>query len=369
MRLMRRSRSILLGWAMLSTLLLVPAVQASASVTSNLRLIRADNPDYVYAGRVDFSVPTAPKFYWAGNSATIGFTGRAIGVVLDNPAGDDYFNIIVDGDGAHRHVIHCRKGRHVYLIDTHLANTPHAVEVFRRVDPVYTVTSFDGVEIAKGGFVFRPNLHHKLKLEFYGDSITSGFGVLDATRKNNGKPATMDAYVSYAADTARLLHANYRSISLSGIGILKSWFPLVMPQMYDRLSPRDPHSHWDFAKWTPNIVVINLLQNDSWLLPKEKHPPSAKKIIAAYGRFVRSIRSHYPNAAIICMLGNMDITRKGSPWPGYVKAAVEHLRRQGQHNLYVLFVPYKSTPGHPDVVEQKLMATVLVKKIRSIQPN
>ena len=364
---MRCARSHFFAWFLLSALLVVPPVQAVSSATPRLKLIPADNPDYVYAGRVDFSDPTAPKFYWAGNSTTIGFTGRKISIELDNPAGDNYFDVVIGGDGAHRHVIHCLKGRHVYVVDTHLANTRHTVEIFRRVDPVYSVTDFDGIEIGQADSVFHPALHHRLKIEFYGDSITSGYGVLDATRKDNGNPASMDAYVSYAAVASRLLHADYRSISLSGIGILKSWFPLVMPQMYGRLSPRDPDSHWDFSKWVPDVVVINLLQNDSWLLPMEKHPPSARQITDAYARFVQTLRTHYPNAAIICMLGNMDIARDGSPWPGYVKAAVLHLRTRGDQRLHVLLVPYKNTPGHPDVVEQRSMAVALVKKIESVQ--
>lgn len=364
---MQRTRRHFPAWFLLSVLLLGTSVQPASSGTARLELVQADNPHYVYAGRVNFSDSTAPKFYWAGNSATIGFTGRTISVVLDNPAGDNYFDVIIDGDGGHRHVIHCRKGRHVYAVDAHLASARHTVKIVRRVDPTYSVTDFEGIEIGKTDSVFRPVRHHTLRIEFYGDSITSGYGVLDATRKDNQNPASMDAYAAYDAIASRHLHADYRSISLSGIGILKSWFPLVMPQMYDRLNPGDPNSHWNFSKWTPNVVVINLLQNDSWLLPKEKHPPSNQQIIDAYARFVQSLRAHYPHAAIICMLGNMDITKKGSPWPGYVEAAVQHLRAHGDHHLYTLFVPYKNTPGHPNIAEQRSMAGMLVQKIDAIQ--
>ncbi|HET7307684.1 MAG TPA: SGNH/GDSL hydrolase family protein [Gammaproteobacteria bacterium] len=343
------------------------AMMLAAQAVAGSRFIKAGNPDFVYSGRIDFSNREAPRFYWAGDAATIGFTGSTLAVVLDNTAGDNYFDVIIDGDDAPRHVIHCRKGRHTYVVARHLTVAHHTAKILRRVDPTYSVSAFDGIEIGPHATVFRPSVRYPLAIEFYGDSITSGYGVLDSTRHHNADPAMMDSYRSYAAITARHFHADYRSISLSGIGILKSWFSLTMPQMYDRLNPRDPASHWNFSKWTPDIVVINLLQNDSWLLPREKHPPAKERIVSAYIDFVESLRRDYPHAILICMLGNMDITKAGSPWPGYVKAAVRRMRARGDDRIYPLIVPYKHTPGHPDVAEQKAMARMLIEKIDAVR--
>ena len=365
---MKRISSHFFVWAMTAFLCLsVSPVLTFAQAASSLKIIKADNPDYIYEGRIDFTNPDAPKFYWAGNSATIGFTGRSLRVILDNAKGDNYFDIVIDGDGTHRHVIKCEKGRHTYTVAQNLKDTRHTVDVFRRIDPPFSVTKFEGIEIGKNDSVFRPDIHYKFKIAYYGDSITSGYGVLDTTGgKHDGDPDMMDNYVAYDAVTARHFDADYRSISRSGIGIIKSWYPLTMPQMYNRLNPNDPNSHWDFSKWTPDIVVINLFQNDSWLLPKEKNPPSKEQIIEAYIHFVKTLRSKYPKADFICMLGNMDITRKGSPWPGYVETAVSRMRKKGDHHIYTLIVPYKQTPGHPNVVEQKSMSEMLDEKISEI---
>jgi hypothetical protein len=137
--------------------------------------------------------------------------------------------------------------------------------------------------------------------------------------------------------------------------------------MYDRLAPKNPASHWNFSSWTPDIVVVNLLQNDSWLLPRRKQPPSGQQIIDAYADFIHSLRHHYPRAAIICMLGNMSITAKGSPWPGYVEAAVKRMQGDGDHDLYTLIVPSKNTPGHPDIAEQRVLARALEARITSMR--
>ena len=70
-------------------------------------------------------------------------------------------------------------------------------------------------------------------------------------------------YLSYAALTARYFDAGYQCICKSGIGVTISWFPLTMSEMYDRLVPTNPDSKWDFSLYTPDIVVVNLFQNDS----------------------------------------------------------------------------------------------------------
>jgi hypothetical protein len=60
------------------------------------------------------------------------------------------------------------------------------------------------------------------------------------------------------------------------------------------------------------------------------------------------------------MLGNMDITRKDSPWPGYVQKAVGQLK---DRKIFTFFVPYKETPGHPKTPEQKALASALIRFI------
>lgn len=146
-----------------------------------------------------------------------------------------------------------------------------------------------------------------------------------------------------------------------------SWHGMIMPEMYGRLNPYDPKSKWDFSLYRPDVVVINLFQNDSWLvkLPENENfknrfgekPPVEKEIISAYRNFVSKIRGHYPEANIICMLGNMDVTQNASKWPHYITKAVKDLI---DSKIHTLFVPFKNSPGHPSIKEQTVMADTLV---------
>ena len=167
--------------------------------------------------------------------------------------------------------------------------------------------------------------------------------------------------------TARHFNAQNQTVSNSGIGIMLSWFPYVITDIYDLTDPHDKTKKWDFDSYVPDVVVINLFQNDSWLVNKPKHPefistfgtqkPTDDFIIKSYENFVKIIRAKHPNATIICALGNMDITKQGSKWPDYVQKAVANI---GDKKIFTHFFPYKNTPGHPKVNEQKAMADSLI---------
>jgi hypothetical protein len=210
----------------------------------------------------------------------------------------------------------------------------------------------------------------KRKIEFFGNSITCGYAVEDSTGKDRGTAFYENAYIAYGAITARHFNAEFNCTVKSGIGITISWFPLIMPEMYDRLDPEDPGSKWDFSLFRPDVVVINLFQNDSWLVNMPAHDqfkarfgqkaPGADSIVSAYKRFVQQVRAKYPGAYIICMLGNMDATREGSPWPGYIQQAVTALEDK---KMFTLFVPYKGTPGHPGIADQQVLADSLIRFI------
>jgi hypothetical protein len=149
-----------------------------------------------------------------------------------------------------------------------------------------------------------------------------------------------------------------------------SWFPMIMPEMYDRLDPEDPQSKWDFSRVQPGIVVINLGQNDSWLIEDPEYPefkhrfgnkkPTPRQIMNAYKDFVRKIRAVYPQAQIICALGSMDAVKEGSPWPGYVRTAVKEMNDPAIHTL---IFPYLGKDGHPKVEDHKVMADTLIRYI------
>ncbi|NOX67299.1 MAG: SGNH/GDSL hydrolase family protein [Chlorobi bacterium] len=326
------------------------------------------NPEIEYWGRIDTSSNEFAEIYWSGTSIKMNFEGESVHALLKDASGDNYFNIIIDNDSIR--ILRPDTIKQYYQLASHLRKGKHSIEIFKRTEWNRGKTEFFGFKIEGMAKVLPKSDPRKRKIEFYGNSITAGYAIEDTSGKDLPDSIFTNNYLSYAAVTARHYDAEYQCICRSGIGIMISWFPLTMPEMYDRLVPTDSTSKWDFSIYTPDIVVINLLQNDSWLvnMPERnefktnfgKKPPSDEYIINAYQQFVAKIREHYPKAKIICALGSMDATRKGSKWPGYIEKAVVNLHDK---NIYTHFFPYKGTPGHPSVKEHQEMANSLIKFI------
>jgi hypothetical protein len=334
------------------------------AVVNRHTIIDADNPNIQYQGRVSFSNPTAPALYWPGNYITARFQGTSVSVMLKD-TGNNYYNVFIDGQDDKPIVIKCTSDKEIYDVAKNLEDKAHDIVIFRRTETGEGPTQFLGFVLDSGKKLLAPAPMPERKIEFYGDSITSGMGNEDQSRIDNANSALKNNYLAYGAMTARNLNAQYRSISFSGIGIMVSWYPKIMPDVYNRLNPEDPNSKWDFSKWTPDVVVINLFQNDSWRLSTLNPMPNEQQIIQAYIDFVQSIRAEYKDAAIFCILGNMDITKQDNPWPGYVKQAVEEMNNKyNDKKIYTFFEPFKETAGHPTVSEQRTMATHLTAFIK-----
>ena len=301
--------------------------------------------------------------YWSGTSATIRFSGASLSATLKDEHGDNYFYVVIDNEVQAR--IHPDSTQHEYVLADHLPAGIHTATLFKLTEGTMGKTWLYGFAI-KGAAKVLPALPppHR-KMEFYGNSITSGYSV-DDTAGDSRKPEYFNNYKTYAAITARHYGAAYSCISKSGIGLLISWFPIIMPEMYDRLDPNDANSHWDFNQYTPDVVVVDLMQNDSWLVHKPDHaqfrarfgttPPTDSAIVSAYTRFISSIRQKYPRATIICTLGSMDATAGESPWPGYVQQAVKHMN---DTRILTHFFPFNYTGKHPKAKEQQAMADEL----------
>jgi hypothetical protein len=333
-------------------------------------MVSFDQASITYMGRIENISNDCAKIYWPGSSVSINFEGTEVKALLQNGPGTSFFYAIVDGDALHAQRIKPDTGKTSYTLASGLKPGKHSVQLFKLTDNT-TFTKFYGFELNEGSKVLEPLQPSHRKIEFYGNSITVGHGVdVPAGMDDSGEARYFNNYKSYAAITARYFDAQYSCIARSGIGIMISWFPEIMPEIFDRLNPMDAQSKWDFSNYTPDVVVVNLFQNDSWLVNMPEHPqfkarfgttaPKEKDIVSAYQSFIAKIRGKYPKASIICALGNMDATRDGSPWPGYVESAVKNL---ADPKIYTHFFTYKDTPDHPKVTEQQAMADDLIRFI------
>lgn len=307
--------------------------------------------------------------YWPGTNITVRFKGSTLKAQLRDENGKNFFNVVIDGDSLHP--IELDTIKRFYTLAHNLPDGEHTIELIKRSEWDKGKTWFYGMQVTKGELLSLP-APPKRAIEFIGNSITAGYAIDDTTGGDSPDGLFTNNYYTYAAITARHFNADYYCTVKSGIGILVSWFPLEMPQLYNRLDPEDSLSRWDFSKAQPQVVVINLMQNDSWLVNLPDHAsfkkkfgkiaPSGSAITAAYKAFVTDIRKVYPDAHIICALGSMDATRAGSPWPSYVSTAVNQIN---DPKIHTLFFPYTGKAGHPRRDDNEAMARDLISFIES----
>ncbi|MEO6452804.1 MAG: SGNH/GDSL hydrolase family protein [Ginsengibacter sp.] len=343
-------------------LLLFSAAFSNINCGTNKKIsfIKPDSGGIQYEGRIGMNNPDVAEIYWPGSSCKIKFKGTELKAILKDGKGYNYFNVIIDGDSMY--VLKPDTVKKTYTLASRLPDGEHTVQLFKRTGGM---TRFYGFQLAPHSKILDLPAKKRM-IEFFGNSITVGSGIY----QGDGPYGDENNYLSYAAITARHFDAKYSCIARSGIGLMVSWFPMIMPEMYNRINPNDSTSKWDFSKATPGIVVINLFQNDFSLINLPDHPqfkrrfgnkaPSEDFITASYSRFLQNIRNHYPEAHIICVLGNMDAVKQGSPWPGYIEKSVASLHDK---KVYTHFFPYKNTPDHPNEAEQKQMAESLIRFI------
>ena len=118
---------------------------------------------------------------------------------------------------------------------------------------------------------------YKRKIEFIGDSITSGEGSYGATTDIDWLAMYMSASVNYATMTAKELEADYHIISQGGWGVFCGWDNDPrhnIPSVYEKVcglvakgSPVDKElgtsEDYDFESWQPDVIVVNLGTNDA----------------------------------------------------------------------------------------------------------
>ncbi len=334
----------------------------------SFRTIYPNNDHLKYVGRINFDNSNSPIVYWSGSGVTMNFTGSSVSAILSDEKGLNYFNVIIDNKP--EYALKLEEGEKNYLLADSLSpDSVHTISLLKRNEWNTGSTQFKGFCIGNGKISKASKTNNRL-IEFYGNSITAGYAIEDTTDKDRPDSTFTNNYKSYAALTARYFNADLHCIVRSGIGIQVSWERPIMPEIYNLTNPIDSASIWDFSKVEPNIVVINLMQNDSWLVNMPYHhefkyrfgdqKPSEEQIIGSYASFISKIRNAYPNTHIICVLGSMEAVTDGSPWPGYIVKATDLLNDK---KVYTHFFPHLVKNKHPGIEENKKMAASLISFI------
>ena len=315
-----------------------------------------------YIGR--FTNEPSPRFAWPGSGVVARFDGTGIAVTLGGAPNS--FATFIDGQpGA---VIKTSSGVSAkqFIIAHDLPAGEHTVEMYRLTEGLFNPSLFGGFAVEGGALRASPEpFSHRIL--FVGDSISAGYGNRgELTSGCHLDIDTEDVLVAYPALTARALNAQAHIIAWSGKGIYRQYgdgdTPSTeqMPVLFERTLPTETDSTWDHAKFSPEVVVVNLGSND-WSSGDPGRP-----FVDAYTQFVQHLRTLYPRAEIFCTLGPM-LTK--SEALRYIEDVVS--QSGDPHMHYFPFARIEPADGygcdyHPSQATHRKMADELAAQVSRV---
>ncbi|MDB5133666.1 MAG: acetyl xylan esterase [Mucilaginibacter sp.] len=329
-----------------------------------LKLFKANDPNIQYFGRIDLSNPLKPRFWSPGVYINVKFKGTSCELIIYDEVGGDnhnYVEIAIDDDPPFR-VKLTDKVNMVKAVQG-LANTAHVITICKDTESGIGYIEFVGLKCAQ---ILPLPPKPKRKIEYIGDSITTGSGIdIAETPCDKGKWYDQhNAYMSYGALTSRALNAQWQLTAVAGIGLTHSCcnMDIIMPDVLDKVYLRNNKISWDFNRYQPDVVTICLGQNDGIV--------DSTLFCNAYVQFIGSVRKHYPQAAIICLTSPMANDQLRAVLKKYLSGITAALNSGGDKKVYKYFFPkqyHNGCGGHPDMEEQGQIADELTNYIRQLE--
>ncbi|MGN0114895.1 MAG: dockerin type I domain-containing protein [Acutalibacteraceae bacterium] len=285
--------------------------------------------------------------------------------------------IVIDGDYDAMQVQDISTAAKKVTLAEGLSRGIHTIRFIKLTE--FGITKFTMKELTYCGYLLQADDYaDSLKLEFYGDSITCGYGNL-CTNGTSGAGGWkyQNGMQTYAAFAARALNAEFSVCSGSGYGIYTGY-------PYDPENPDNPRLNttqtiddimnigfwdknnaavdWDFS-FDADVVVVNLGTNDQSFANIAKRELPDDEVYAKAKELVDTIRLHNPDCYIIWLGGAMG-NYEGTYFHG---ATVLNKLADDTENMIFYNELTRSNAGgdgHPSVEQHKALAEQLVTLIR-----
>lgn len=261
----------------------------------------------------------------------------------------------------------------------------------------------------------KPTEEKPLKIEFIGDSITAGYGIDEEYRYGSFSTSTENFTKTYAYLAAKELDAQYSAVAYSGYGVLSgstssgylnaddvifNKYPAAIDektfaaQQEGETTSAEEESEseavqentssseesesttsaaeseqldptaWNFKDYVPNLVVINLGANDeTYCTTDERKEAFADE----YVKLLELVREKYPEAYILCVLGDMNDTLYT-----YVEQAVQSFQNDGDSRISSALITFNMEEngsvidGHPSAKANISAAKSLAEEISKV---
>lgn len=341
--------------------------------------IESDHEKLVYSGRIDDSNPKAPVFVYPCTSVSMRFTGNVLKAFVENHNcyWNNYLGCILDQEQTA--ILLPMEGAAVLEIPVkHTELEEHEVLLFKRQDACHEVT-FCGFELAEDAQILEGREKSSRRIEVYGDSVSAGevSEAVDYTGKEDPvhEGEYSNSWYSYSWMTARKLNAEIHDIAQGGIALMDKtgWFlepeAVGMETAWNKVHYNPAFGEataWDFSRYTPQVVVVAIGQNDSHpedYMKENYHGAKAELWRNRYKAFIESLRTQYPDAHIICCT---TLLNHDAGWDSSIEQVCQELADK-KISHYLFTRNGSGTPGHLRIPEAEEMAEELSAYINSLQ--
>lgn len=313
----------------------------------------------------------AVNLFWSASGLDFLFNGSKISMCYeaDYERIEPWISVLIDGAWIIR--MPAQKGIHtITLLQGLEAKSSHRIQILKDVQAMADDAAhrLSIKSLTHDGRLSSPP-PFDLRMEFIGDSITSGEGCVGARMETEWISAFFSSVPTYARLTKEALNADYRIISQSGWGIRSAWNNDphgTLVSYYDQVCgiAQDiasdggclhSHERYGFSAWPADVVVVNLGTNDEGafhgpaykdpltevvyqnkLLPDGRYDPEdVARIVEAQKKFLKKIRRNNPEAIIIWCYG-----MSGNLFSTFLEKGVwEYCHESGDRYAFYLELP------------------------------
>lgn len=346
---------------------LTPAMATSAQQT----IVRPSDPAIAYIGRMITTDKNSYKLSYPGTTIIAAFDGT--GVKLHCKPGSGYFMVQIDNAEAFKVAFTGAKDSLVQVA-TALPAGRHTLRAMYCIEGYEFRPEFRGLVLDAGTTLLPAPALPERKIEFIGNSITCGYGSESTDPYEHFSFETENHYIGYAQNAARALGAQAYIVARSGIGVYRNYGgpkegtpEINMPSQYEYTLYDDTSEKWDFGRFTPDVVCINLGTND---LSTNNYDLKLYK--KAFKKFLKTVRSHNPKAKIVLLCGSMMSGQELKDAQTALNEVVAEANKEGDKEVYRFdFTPQDGSlmygaDFHPSIWQHEKMGAELTAFLRTL---
>ena len=364
-------------------LMVLTALGAKAITTVPLKgtIISPTDQHILYTGRISFTNPERPTWNYPGVQIIAAFEGTSLRMMAKPQSG--YFMAQIDQAEPFKVAFRGERDS-VVTLATALPDGRHLVRLMYIIEGYEFFPEFWGFVLDMGRQLIDAPVLPSRKIEFIGNSITCGYGNEGLKKEEHFDYATENHYYSYASIAARNLEAQHWVVARSGIGAYRNYDgpkkgnpESCMPVQYEytgyawkpelRKEQTFLREKWDFSRYQPDVVCINLGTND---LSTPNYDLALLK--QSYQKFLKLVRQHNPKAKIVLLTGSMLYNQELQMAKQLLDELTDKAHKAGDQEVYRFDMnhidgeAFLGNDWHPNVYQDEKMANELTAYLRKL---